>query len=116
MNWPSEFFNYYIQAIIPTCYAIHQTHIHKSLVTFNDLPGSKGWLGHILLMIQDLFVLFMSMEGRKKLLSICLESFLVISNLKDEQIGSFYVLTKSILKSLKLILFFISFPFCSIIM
>lgn len=65
------------------------------LISFNDLPGSKGWLGlWMLLMMQTNLALFMSTS---KFSSCCLEQFvLVISNFHAKlQIGSFYVLTKS---------------------
>lgn len=47
MNWPDECFNYYFScnAFNLLCLKVHKTQLvattHESLVTFNDLPGSK---------------------------------------------------------------------------
>lgn len=44
MNWPDEFFNYYFLCNIPNLQpdSLHgQCRASESLITFNDLPGSK---------------------------------------------------------------------------
>lgn len=40
MNWPDEFSIIMFQAIFPAA-IVRSDSLHESLITFNDLPGSK---------------------------------------------------------------------------